>query len=84
MKIGNGLFGTIYAGNTRIDKSGRETWTKKTEVTDQCIKAVFQWFIDQSKKEGGNIYQISFEGFGTLTYDPNDKIEKAENSACTK
>jgi hypothetical protein len=76
MKIGNGMFGTIYAGNTRTDKNGREMWTKKTDVTDQCIKAVFQWFMDKSKAEDNKEFQVSFPGFGVLTYDPNGILEK--------
>ena len=76
MKIGNGMFGTIYAGNTRTDKNGREMWAKKTDVTDQCIKAVFQWFMDKSKAEDNKEFQVSFPGFGVLTYDPNGILEK--------
>ena len=79
MKLGNGLFGTIYAGNTRVDKQGREVWTKKEDVTDQAIKTVFQWFMDKSKSEGNSIYQVSFKGFGVLSYDPSGKLEEKED-----
>ena len=76
MKIGCGAFGTIYAGSTRKDKNGMETWTKKTDVTDDAIKAVFEWFMKQSKKDNDSIYQISFVGNGTLTYDPKGVFEE--------
>lgn len=75
MKIGCGLFGTIYAGNTRKDSKGRETWTKKTDVTDMCISAVFEWFMQQSQEEEGRAFVISFKGHGTLTYDPKGILE---------
>jgi len=70
MKIGNGISGIIYAGNTRINKNEMEIWIKKKDVTDQAIKAVFQWFIDQSRNNQGNPYEISFKDHGTLLYTP--------------
>ena len=63
MKIGNGFFGTIYGGSTRKNKKGVETWVKKEDVTDQCIKAVFQWFMDKSKESDNKIYELEFKGF---------------------
>ena len=76
MKLGvSPITNTIFAGNTKINKKGFEEWTKKEDVTDYAIKAVFEWFINNSKDEGDKVYQISFKGFGTLTYDPNGKIE---------
>ena len=77
MKLGvSPLTNTIFAGNTKINKNGLEEWTKKEDVTDYAIKSVFEWFMNNSKCEGGSIYQISFKGFGTLTYDPNGVFEK--------
>ncbi len=70
MKLGNGIAGNIYAGNTRINKNGMEVWTKKEDVTDNAIACVYQWFIDQSKKNDGRAYEISYKGLGTLTYKP--------------
>lgn len=55
MKIGCGMFGTIYAGNVKKDSKGREYWTKKEDVTDDAIRSVFEWFIQQSKRKGFNI-----------------------------
>lgn len=57
------------------------TGLKSKDVTDDAILPVFEWFMQQSKKEKDSIYQVSFKGHGTLTYDPNGKFETAENSA---
>jgi len=76
MKLGNGFGGTIYAGNTRINKNGMEVWTKKEDVTDNAIACVYQWFIDQNKKGNGKGWEISYEGLGKLTYTPEPTDEK--------
>jgi len=73
MKIGNGICGIIYAGSTRVNKNGMEIWIKKTEITDEAIKAVFQWFISQSQMNENKPYEITFKGHGTLTYKPENK-----------
>ena len=80
MKIGTSqITNTIYAGNTRISKKdGEELWTKKEDVTDDAIRAVFEWFMNNSKNDGDNIYQISYKGFGTLSYNPNEELEEKE------
>lgn len=76
MKIGvSPVTNTIYAGNTRVDKKGIELWTKKEDVTDDAIRAVFEWFRNNSKNENGKIYQISYKGFGTLSYNPNEELK---------
>lgn len=72
MRIGCGISGTIYAGNVRKNKNGLEVWTKKENVTEEAIAAVFQWFISQNGKDGKG-YEITFEGHGTLTYRPWNK-----------
>lgn len=72
MKLGNGIGGKIYAGSTRKNKNGLETWIKKEDVTDNAIACVYQWFIDQSKKHDNKPYEISYEGLGTLTYKPEE------------
>lgn len=68
----------IYAGKTQKLKNGTEKWTSKEDVTDEAIAAVFEWFMYNSKDEGNSCYQISFKGHGTLTYDPDGKIESEE------
>lgn len=66
MKIATSLLtNKIYAGNTKIDKKGLETWTRKEDVTEDAIKAVFEWMYNKAKDTGA--YQISFEGSGKMT-----------------
>ena len=51
MKIGcSPLSGTIFVGNTRIDKKGFETWTKKEDVTDDAVTAVAQCLLVTERK----------------------------------
>lgn len=72
MKIGTSAFGdTIYAGNTRVDKKGYELWTKKEDVTEQAIKAVFEYMYSNSEETGA--FEISIEGFGKMQFirEPN-------------
>ena len=79
MRIGTSpISNRIYAGKTRTLKNGTENWTSKEDVTDEAIAAVFQWFMNNSKDEGNMCYEIGFEGHGTLTYDPDGKIEKED------
>lgn len=80
MRIGTSpVTNTIYAGNTKISKKdGMELWTKKEDVTDDAIRAVFEWFVNNSKDDGNSIYQISYKGFGTLSYDPNEVLKEKE------
>lgn len=79
MNIGvSPITNTIFAGTAKSKGNGLMEWTKKEDVTDDAIRAVFEWFMNNSKAEGGKAYQISFGGFGTLTYDPSGVI-KNEN-----
>ena len=66
MEIGTSpLTDIIYAGNTRKLKSGITVWTKKADVTDQAIKAVFEHMYNKARETGN--YKLSIEGFGELT-----------------
>ena len=77
MKLGvSPITNTIYAGNTKTNKKGFEEWTKKEDVTDNAVKAVFEWFMNNSKDNGGNLYQVSIKGYGTLTYDPKGVFDE--------
>ena len=71
---------TIYAGNTKKNKDGIETWTKKEDVTDEAIRAVFEWFVNNSKSDNDSIYQVSFKGYGTLEYNPKGKLGGSNNA----
>ena len=66
---------TIYIG--KLNKAETMWVGKKEDVTDEAVKAVFEWFRGNSTEEKP-IYQISFEGFGTLTYDRNEILDKEE------
>lgn len=52
--VGNGIAG-IYAGTLTKDK---KRWINKSDVTDEAIKAVYSWFMDQM--EGNEEYSITF------------------------
>lgn len=74
MKIGvSPITNKIYAGNTRKDKSGMELWTKKEDVTDQTIKAVFEHMYNLAKETGESQYII--ENFGKITLERDDKVK---------
>lgn len=79
MKIGvSPITNTIFAGNAKQNKNGFMEWTKKEDVTDEAIKAVFEWFMNNSKSAGGSVYQISFKGHGVLSYNPTEVLEVSE------
>lgn len=41
MKLGcSPITGTVYAGSTRVDKHGLETWSKKEDVTNDAVAVV--------------------------------------------
>lgn len=43
MKIGcSSITGVVFIGNTRINKKGVETWSKKEDVTDEAMSSVAQ------------------------------------------
>ena len=79
MKLGvSPITNTIFAGNTKINKKGFEEWVKKEDVTDNAVKAVFEWFMNNSNENDGKAYQVSIKGYGTLTYDPNVVFNEKE------
>ena len=53
--IGNGIAG-IYAGT--LDKAGR-MWKSKSEVTEEAIKAVFIYLIEEME-ENADEYRITY------------------------
>lgn len=60
------LSNKIYIGNTKTDKLGNKIWTKKTDVTDMAIKAVFEYMYIMAEETGG--YQISIDTLGKMTF----------------
>ena len=60
MKIATSpITNTIYAGTTRKTKSG-EVWTKKEDVTDETISAVFEWLKEECKKGGTDFFELKY------------------------
>jgi len=56
----------IYIGNIRKLKSGMTVWTKKTEFTDESIKAVFEYMYNKSEETGE--CTLTIEGFGVMSF----------------
>jgi hypothetical protein len=77
MKIATSMItNTIYAGNTRKDKSGLELWTKKTDVTDDVLRAAFEYMYHVAKETGKS--QIAIDGFGKMTFEREEKVDDKE------
>lgn len=67
MEIGTSpITGVIYIGNTRVDKQGFTCWTKKTDMTENTIKSVFEHMYLKAEETGA--YEVSVEGFGKMTF----------------
>ena len=61
MKIATSpITNTIYAGNTRKPKNGPEVWTKKEDVTDQVISAMFEWLKEECRKGGTDFFEVKY------------------------
>ena len=58
---------TIYAGKSKPLKNGKGFyWVgKKTDVTDEAIRAVFEYMYYKAKETG--YYEIAFEGAGKMS-----------------
>jgi len=54
----------IYIGNIRKLKSGITVWTKKTDFTDESIRAVFEYMYNKSEETGE--CSIAIDGFGVM------------------
>ena len=57
------LTNEIYAGKTKDCGDGLKKWVgEKHEVTDQALKAVFEWFMNNHKtNEPHSTYEIRFK-----------------------
>lgn len=62
------LTNTIYAGNSKPLANGRGfQWVgKKHDVTEEAIKAVFEYMYLQAEKEGR--WGIFVEGYGLMEF----------------
>lgn len=66
------LTGTIYAGRTRKPKNGPEVWTTKEDVTDQVLRAAFNWLKLNCIEGGTGLYKVEYEGVpGAIIFDLN-------------
>ena len=55
---------TIYYGNVKEEKDGLYKFIgKREDLTDDCIRATFEWFLANLKEnEPNNVFEIRFEG----------------------
>lgn len=60
----------IYVGTTKKQKSGRENWVNKEDMTDQAIAAVFEHMYNKARETG--FYEISYKGFGKMQLHRED------------
>ena len=74
MNIGvSPLTHTIFAGKSKPLPNGKGfKWVgKKEDVTDEAIKAVFEYMYLKSQKTG--YYEISIEGYGVMKFEHTTK-----------
>jgi len=53
----------IFVGHV---KNGR--WEDRQEITDEAIRSVYEWFLNNAEKEKSGVYQIAYGDFGALTF----------------
>jgi len=70
---------TIYLANTKPVKDHPdliETIGEKQDYTDECLRAVYIWFLNHCREEKSGMYQIRYGDKPWLTMDLS-KCEKA-------
>ena len=70
---------TIYLASTKPVKDHPdliETIGEKQDFTDECLRAVYQWFLQHCQAEESGIYRIRYGKNPWLTMDLS-KCEKA-------
>ena len=75
---------TIYLANTKPVKDHPnliETIGEKQDYTDECIRAVYQWFLNHCHEEKSGMYQIRYGDKPWLTMDLKNPKEQAEQEA---
>lgn len=63
---------TIYLANAKQVKGNPDLWETvgdKKDMTDEAIRAVYQWFLNHCTEEESGFYQIRFPGKPWLTMD---------------
>ena len=79
MNIGTSpLTNKIYAGKSKDIGNGTHQWVgAKYDITEDAIRAVFEWFMQNHKKnEPSAAFEIRFSGCAyvlTMTKDEDDK-----------
>lgn len=57
------LTGRIHYATVKELSNGNYKLTgKREDLTDEAIAAVFEWFLNHLKEEGGEVYSIRYEG----------------------
>lgn len=72
---------TIYLANTKPVKDHPdliETIGEKQDYTDECLRAVYQWFLNHSRAEKSGVYRIRYGKKPWLTMDLNVCSEAAQ------
>lgn len=68
---------TIFHGTQDTEK---QMWIgQKTDVTDEVVGVVFQWFMGQIERENSEAYSITYQGTG-YELVMRRKQEKEENA----
>lgn len=71
MKLGvSPITNNIYAGRSKPSKFNPKIleWVgKKTDVTEEAIKAVFQHMYNAAEETG--FYSVSIEGYGVMSFE---------------
>lgn len=71
------LTNTIYAGKSKDKVNGISEWIgKKEDVTDEAIKAVFEWFMNNFKEnEPSEAFEVKFTNCPyVLTMTKNNEV----------
>lgn len=74
MKLGHSnRSNKIYAGSTRKNKNGTESWVKKEDVTDMAIASVFEWMMWKCREGGTGHFDIRYPSVNaTMSFDVDD------------
>lgn len=69
------LTNTIYLARAKRvgDSDLFETVGEKEDMTDEAIKAVYQWFLNQCQEQEEKNFRIRFPGKPWLSMDFDDK-----------
>jgi len=68
----------IYAGKSKQLPDGTSEWVGvKTDVTDEAIRAVFEWFMYQHRaNEPSEAFEVKFPNSGYVLTMTKDEVTK--------